>query len=298
MDKLRNHRKLFLRRYHEMGHSLKGDETIRQAIRVNTLKSSNLEVQQILESLGVKLCKIPYLDHGYRIESTPFSLGASIEYLLGLFSIQESASQLPVQIMLPTPGEVNLDMSAAPGGKTTQIAAYMKNTSVIYALDVNKERIYSLENNLERCGVENCLVYNVDAALFAYEHKFDKILLDAPCSGNYVVDPEWFDKRSMSDILRNALNQRKLLANAVKLLCEGGLLVYSTCSMEPEEDELNIQWLLENYDVDLDHFEGPGSPGLTIINETELDNRIKNCMRFWPDEAGTQGFFIAKVTKE
>ena len=280
-----------------MGHKLTGKETTKQAIRINSLKTSDQEVYKTLSALGVKLKKIDYLQQGYVVESSPFSVGASIEYLLGLFSIQEPASQLPVQVMNPSPGETVWDMCAAPGGKTTQMAEYMNNQGLIIAYDIDRKRIYSLENHLERCGVENCLVYHRDASLTKLEYSFSKILLDAPCSGNYVTDPEWFQKRSLEDVIRNAEAQRKLLSNALNYLVEGGTLVYSTCSLEPEENELNIQWLLDNYKVSLETIEGPGEPGLTLFDGMELDKRITNCMRFWPDGPETQGFFIAKVTK-
>jgi NOL1/NOP2/sun family putative RNA methylase len=286
---------MFLDRYRELGHVLSGNEKSKQAIRVNSLRSSNKEVQENLETLGVELSKIPYLSHGYTVDSSPFSLGASIEYLLGLFSIQESASQLPVQVMDPSPGEMNWDMCAAPGGKTTQMADYMMNKGVIYAVEIDNERIYSLENNIERCGVKNCLVYHADSTLIRPKQKFDKILLDAPCSGNYVVDIKWFEKRSLDDVKRNAETQRRLLSNSLNHLKEGGTLIYSTCSLEPEENELNIQWLLDNYEVTLESVEGPGNPGITAVEGIDLDSRIMKCMRFWPDELETQGFFIAKV---
>jgi NOL1/NOP2/sun family putative RNA methylase len=289
-------REFFLGRYAELGRSLTGEETIPQAIRVNPLRAADGEVVEALAGEGVQLRKIPYLDHGYEVVSSRFSLGASLEYLLGLYSIQEAASQLPAQVLRPRPGDAALDMCSAPGGKTTQMAAYMGNGGVLCAVDSNRDRLYAVENSLERCGVTNALVYHGDAADLDLGTHFTKVLLDAPCSGNYATDPKWFGRRTLRDVEANAALQRLLLGRAVELLEPGGRLLYSTCSLEPEEDELNVQWLLENYEVDLEPVGGPGAPGLTSVLGVELDPRVSRCRRLWPGD-GTQGFFVAEAVK-
>jgi 16S rRNA C967 or C1407 C5-methylase (RsmB/RsmF family) len=193
--------KVFLDRYRAMGHELRGDERTRRAIRVNTLLAAKEEVVARLEARGAKLTSIPWLRDGLHVEGGETSFGASFEYLLGLYSIQEAAAQFPVEVLAPAGGEVVLDMCAAPGGKTTQAAAWMGNRGVVVAVDVRRDRLYALENNLERTGVENCVAYNADAAALDYGGTtFDRILLDAPCSGNYVTDREWFKKRDIGDV--------------------------------------------------------------------------------------------------
>jgi len=289
-------RSFFLERYAKLGRILTGEEVTLQAVRVNSLRASDGEVTTILEGEGVHIRKIPYLDHGYEVSASTFSLGSTLEYLLGLYSLQEAASQLPVQVLRPDQGDVALDMCSAPGGKTTQMAAYMGNDGVIYAVDASRNRLYAVENNLERCGATNALVYHGDAVLIDLGVCFTKILLDAPCSGNYVTDPGWFSRRTIRDVESNAARQRRLLSRALEVLEPGGRLLYSTCSLEPEEDELNIQWLLENHYVDLERVDGPGVPGLTSVFGSELDRRLSNCRRLWPG-GGSQGFFIAKVVK-
>ncbi|HUV35057.1 MAG TPA: RsmB/NOP family class I SAM-dependent RNA methyltransferase [Candidatus Desulfaltia sp.] len=289
-------REFFLERYSRMGRSLTGDEVAPQAIRVNPLRAEGGEVVEALTDNGVALKKIPYLDHGYVVEHTEFSLGATLEYLLGLYSLQEAASQLPVQALAPGPEDTTLDMCSAPGGKTTQMAAYMMNEGVLYAVDASRDRLYAVENSLERCGVTNCLVYHGDAERIELGAVFTKILLDAPCSGNYVTDPEWFSRRSLRDVEANAERQRRLLSRAVGLLERGGRLLYSTCSLEPEENELNVQWLLENHPVDLEPMAGPGTPAATEVFGVELDPKLSLCRRLWPGD-GTQGFFMAEAVK-
>ncbi len=290
-------REWFIERYRAMGSKLTGTETTPQAIRVNPLKTIDNELVQTLTEQGVQLEKIPYLDHGYRVKSSPFSLGASIEYLLGFYSLQETASQYPVQVLAPVSPDCVLDMASAPGGKTTQAAAYMRNQGIIAALDVNRERLYATENNVERCGVTNTTIHHVDALDLPEKQGFTKILLDAPCSGNYVTDPNWFKKRSQKDIEHNSELQKRLLSKAFALMEPGGTLVYSTCSLEPEENELNIQWLLENFNVELEQLNGPGSPAITELEDTQLDRHVSFCRRFWPEQTGTQGFFVAKAVK-
>jgi NOL1/NOP2/sun family putative RNA methylase len=291
-------RETFLDRYRRLGHELKGDERTRRAIRVNPLLASREEVVGRLEARGAKLTPIPWLRDGLYIEGGESSAGASFEYLLGLYSIQEAAAQFPVEVLAPAANEVVLDMCAAPGGKTTQAAAWMGNGGVVVAVDVRRDRLYALENNLERTGVENCVAYCADAAALDYGGTlFDRILLDAPCSGNYVTDREWFKKRDIGDVEKNAIEQRRLLEAALGLLKQGGTLVYTTCSLEPEEDELNVQWLLDNHGVELVEVSGPGSPALTKVLGRSLNPDVARCRRFWPDETGTQGFFVAKVVK-
>ena len=221
----------FTKRYEEMGSELIGDETTPQAIRVNPLKTTDEELVQILTDQGVELEKIRGLAHGYKINGSPFSLGASIEYLSGYYSLQETASQYPVQALDPSPNDILLDMASAPGGKTTQAAAYMQNQGIIVAVDVNRERLFATENNVERCGVINTSIHHVDALDLPDKMAFTKILLDAPCSGNYVTDKHWFNRRTEEDIIRNAELQRRLINKAVSLLQPGGALLYSTCSL-------------------------------------------------------------------
>jgi NOL1/NOP2/sun family putative RNA methylase len=290
---------IFLERYRQLGHNLTGFEQTRQAIRVNTLKISKNDLLKRLEAKNMVLSEIEWLKESFFVDEGYFSIGASFEYLLGLYSIQEAASQFPAQILEPLPGEIVLDMCAAPGGKTTQIAALMENKGVIIAVDINRDRLYALENHLERCGIENCIVYWGDARKMDYQSTlFDSILIDAPCSGNFVNDGSWFKKRDLGDVNKNSAMQRELMTAALELLKSGGTLVYATCSLEPEENELNIQWLLQKNSIDLERIEGPGSPAMTEVFGEKLHPKIANCRRFWPDETGTQGFFVAKVVKK
>ena len=283
---------IFLKRYKDWGFEVEPSKVnLKSAIRVNTLKITEESLVKILKGKGVKLEKIPYLDNAYFYESR-FSLASTPEYLFGYFYIQDAASQLAVKALDPKPGELVLDMCAAPGGKTSQISMMMKNTGTIIALDVKTERINSMKNNLERLGCKNVLIYNKDAEYASdLGLKFDKILLDAPCSGNFCIDNEWFTKRKISDFNEKAFIQKRLLQTGVRCLKQGGTLVYSTCSLEKEENEEVIEWAMHELGVELiDLNLGIGEPGLT---ETTSVTR-----RLWPNRTSTQGFFVAKLLKE
>jgi NOL1/NOP2/sun family putative RNA methylase len=278
----------FLSRYKKLGHDIDPEKIkLVPSIRVNTLKISE---EELVKRLGTKqkLTKIPFTDFGYSVESD-FALSSTPEYLHGYYYIQEAASQLPVQVLSPSQDDLVLDMCAAPGSKTTQLAQHMKNKGRIVAIDSNALRINALKNNLERCGVKNCVVYQKDAAhVDDLDVKFDKILLDAPCSGNFVADHGWFDKRSLEDIKRMAKGQKALLRAAVNVLKPSGTLVYSTCSLEPEEDEDVVGWALENLPIKL-------LPTDLDVGDSGITAKTKLCKRLWPEKTSTQGFFIAKL---
>jgi 16S rRNA C967 or C1407 C5-methylase (RsmB/RsmF family) len=172
----------------------------------------------------------------------------------------------------------------------------MRNTGVIIALDVDKRRLTALSNHLERCSVSNTIVYSMDARRASeLRVKFDRILLDVPCSGNFATDREWFKRRTIEDVQRNAAVQREILAEAAKALKDGGEIVYSTCSLEPEENELNIDWATKHLDLQTEPIDCYGGPAPTEVFEHQLSSQIANCRRIWPGP--TQGFFICKLKK-
>jgi NOL1/NOP2/sun family putative RNA methylase len=290
---------VFLDRYLQLGEKVPEKVAIKQSLRVNTLRIPEDVLVNRLNSLGVKLSKISWLQNGYFIEHSKFSLGASAEFLLGYYYLQEAAAQLVAEVLDPKPNELVLDCCASPGGKTTQIAQLMQNKGAVIALEKKSHRLLSLRNNLERMGVSNTAVYHMDAVkAVQLGIKFDKILIDAPCSGNYAGDEKWFSKRTVEDIKRSAQIQRSLINTVLDALKPNGILVYSTCTLEPEENELNMQWLVENYKVKLEPVDvKAGDPGITEIFGKKLDSSIANCRRFWPHKTGTEGFFIAKVRK-
>ncbi len=291
---------IFLRRYALLGEKFDLQTvSVRKSLRVNILKVDVESIVARLRGENVVLTKVPFLSDGFFYEAG-FSLGATPEYLQGYYYLQEAASQIPAAILKPVAGELVLDMSAAPGGKTTQLASFMQNKGCLIALDNNNHRLASLRNNLERLGVTNTIVYKKDARFVSdFGLVFDRILLDAPCSGNFFDDPNWFEKKSLEGIKECSKLQRELLKAAVKVLKKGGLLVYSTCTLEPEENEMNVDWLLKKFsELSLEVISvAVGDSGLTSVFGEKLNFKMSKCKRFWPHKTGTQGFFIAKIRK-
>ena len=283
-------------RYKKLGIEFEEEANVKPSLRINTLKIEPEQLIQRLESKGVQLEKIPYLDFGYYYNAD-FSLASTQEFLQGYFYIQEAASQLPVQVLGVEKTDVVLDMAASPGSKTTQLAQYTTNT--IVALDVQRHRLESLKNNVERLSIPNVVILNKDAQYADDVGVFDKILLDAPCSGNFCVNPNYYSERTIFDIQDRAKLQKKLIKTASKCLKPGGVMVYSTCSLEVEENEEVIDFALKNTDLKLVSTALTiGDEGLTKTYEGELDSSLTKCRRFWPHKTKTEGFFIAKLVKK
>lgn len=285
----------FVNRYQELGwnyHEVK----LKQSIRINQTNVNEKKLVERLKCIGVNLDKISFLQSGYWVQPSKVSVGAIAEYLLGMYSIQEAAAQIPVSLFTNLKSKLVLDASAAPGGKTVQLADTMQNTGAIVALDVDKHRLTVLSNHLERCNISNTIVYSLDARQATnLKLKFDRILLDAPCSGNFASDRYWFRNRTLKDIERNSALQKQILAKSVECLSENGELIYSTCSLEPEENELNMDWAVKNLSLGIEEINCYGEKGLTEIFGKNLDSTVARCKRLWP--GATQGFFVCKLKR-
>ena len=288
-------KEVFVRRYKELGWTCREVE-LKRSIRINTLNSRKTDVVERLESQGMVLEKIPFLQNGYWVTKSRFSAGATTEYLLGYYSIQEAAAQIPATLFTGLENKTVLDACAAPGGKTVQLADLMQNTGVTIALDVKRQRLTALSNQLERCRIRNTIVYQLDAREASRLNiEFDRLLLDVPCSGNYATDKGWFSRRTLDDVENNAKVQRRILDEASKVVSANGEIVYSTCSLEPEENELNIDWAIKTLDLVVEEINCHGEEGLTNVFGENLDSSIRNCRRIWPGQ--TQGFFVCKLKK-
>jgi NOL1/NOP2/sun family putative RNA methylase len=288
-------KEFFVKRYEKLGWKYADVET-KQAIRINVMNTKEADVLKRLQSLGIELEEILFLKNGYWVSKSKFSVGATSEYLLGLYSIQEAAAQIPATIFTELKNKIVLDSCAAPGGKTVQLADLMQNTGAIIALDVKKQRLTALSNHLERCHVSNTIVYLMDARQVSrLKTKFDRILLDVPCSGNFATDKNWFDRRTIKDVEKNAKLQREILTEAAEVLRDDGEIVYATCSLEPEENEMNIDWAIKNLNLHVEKINCYGEKALTNIFGKKLDGSIADCRRIWPGQ--TQGFFVCKLRR-
>lgn len=282
----------------------------RQSVRLNPLKADPSVTRSAIKLLGVELSKVAWLEEGWHIEGGFTQLRDSEVAVNGAAYIQNAASWIPVVVLQPRPGDQILDMCAAPGGKTSHIAALTHNQASITANDNSRPRLHKLQHNLERLGVNNVEYSLYDASRLAYsvgEETFDKILLDAPCSGEGMMtldDARGFESWSVAHIKRLQQLQRKLIAQAWQLLKPGGTLVYSTCTMAPEENEAVIDYLLRhNDDVQIIELTAIGEKlenrvaAVTSWNDKQYDPRIASALRLAPSER-VEAFFVAKLEKK
>ena len=272
---------------------------LKRSIRVNTLKISQEELLPRLKNY--KLTQIPFCKEGYYIEGEQMDIGNLPEHALGNFYVQEAASMIPPLILEPEKHDFILDMAAAPGSKTTQLSALMENTGIIIANDYKYQRLKPLSINTQRCGCKN-VILTISKGHRIKNIQFDRILLDAPCSGTGGISKSLrtLEIYNTNMIKKLAMEQRRLILSAYSLLKTNGILVYSTCSIEPHEDEAVINHLLKNTDAKLEKIEiknlKSSEPVLEFENES-YSSEIKKCLRIWPQDNNTEGFFIAKIIK-
>ncbi|KAI1727621.1 16S rRNA methyltransferase rsmB/F domain-containing protein [Ditylenchus destructor] len=276
-------------------------------IRSNPLKTRRGELARTLIGRGMNVDPASnWTKVGLIVYDSQVPVGATPEYLAGHYMLQGMSSFLPVMALAPKPGEKVLDMCAAPGGKTSHIAALMKNTGTIFANDANAYRCKAVIGNLHRMGVNNAIVSNVDAQLYAkmQPQAFDRILLDAPCSGTGVIWKDETVKTSKDhvDIKRKFTMQRRLLLSAIDALDArsktGGFLVYSTCSVLVEENEAVVQHALEKRDVKLVPTELEiGLEGFAKFREYRFHPTMNLTRRYYPHVHNIDGFFVAKLQK-
>ena len=288
----------FLKRYSELTDIDKFTESslkpLRKTIRVNTLKTS---IQEIKSRFDLK--PIPWCKEGFFINK--LSVGNTKEHYLGYIYLQGAASMIPPLVLNPKPNDIILDTCASPGSKTTQMAAMMENQGLIIANDSKIDRLKPLTLNLQRCGVTNTIITRMEGHWF--KNRFDKILSDAPCSGigtirkSYKTIKMW----NPQTIKKMSSLQKRLIANSFEILNEGGTLVYSTCTLEPHEDEAVVDYLLKRYDnAKLEKFSLDLKRG-SITEEFEGDvysSEVKKCLKLWPQDNDTEGFFVAKIRKD
>jgi len=266
---------------------------MRKSIRVNTLKTTVPEIKK-----RFKLTQVPWCKEGFFIDKK--AVGNTLEHFLGYIYLQGAASMIPPTILKPKPHEQILDMCASPGSKTTQMAAMMNNTGMIVANDSKLMRLKPLTLNLQRAGVQNTVLTVMEGRWF--KNKFDRILVDAPCSGigtirkSYKTIGMW----NPNTIKKFAGVQRQLIKTAFENLNDGGTMVYSTCTLEPDEDEAVIDYLLKEFDnAKVEKFSIEMKRG-KIVDEFEgnsYDSDVNKCLKVWPQDNDTEGFFVSRIKK-
>ncbi|EAU29984.1 nucleolar protein NOP2 [Aspergillus terreus NIH2624] len=278
-------------------------------IRTNTLRTNRRSLAQALINRGVVLEPVgKWSKVGLQVFESAVPLGATPEYLAGHYILQAASSFLPVMALAPQPEERILDMAAAPGGKTTYISALMRNTGCVIANDASKPRAKGLIGNIHRLGCKNTIVTNLDArtAFPKAMGGFDRVLLDAPCTGTGVIskDPGVKTNKNERDFLAIPHMQRQLLLAAIDSVDHasktGGYIVYSTCSVTVEENEAVVQYVLKKrpnvklVDTGLGDF---GSPGFTNYMGKHFDPKMTLTRRYFPHRENVDGFFVSKFKK-
>ena len=261
-------------------------------------------------------------------ELEPGELGRALEHLLGYYYIQELASMLPVIALKPSvynsdylksnnnsfcereqkENELVLDLCSAPGSKTTQTASEMQNSGTIIANEVSLGRIKILASNLERCGVTNTIITKKDGIAFCKKCKkekiyFDKILVDAPCSGEGTLRSSYktYLMWNIKNIGSLSRIQKQLATSAFEILKPNGEMIYSTCTHAPEENEEIVDYLLNTFKdkIKLQELSLPIKPrqGITKWENKTFSSQVKKCARIYPQDNNTEGFFIAKFQR-
>lgn len=276
------------------------------SLRMNPLKISHLEFQSRIQHdlIPVSWCPCGYSMPNESGQGRKISLGKHPYHAAGLYYLQEPSAMAPVEILNPQPGERVLDLAAAPGGKTTQIVSRMENTGLVVANEIHPQRVWDLAENLERWGVQNAIILNENPARLVdnFSGYFDRVLLDAPCSGEGMFRKSAAARSDWSPTLVNhcASRQTVLLDQAAHMLRPGGIMVYSTCTFAPEENEAVVARFLSHHPefklADSKLFPGfkPGRPDWVDQVPPAIASQLDKTLRLWPHHLTGDGHFIAR----
>lgn len=264
------------------------------SIRVNTIKIDREKLKAMLESSGWILEDVPFYRDAFIVKKRNMAMGNTLEHFMGYYYVQEQSSMIPPLVLNPQPGDVVLDCCASPGSKTSELSQLMNNQGIILANDVSIDKISVLHVNLQRCGCKNVIISRGPGQKFKHFNEvFDKILVDAPCSGFGAIRKNWniakmFNPKSLGGLKRV---QSDLMQSNWAALKRGGSFVYSTCTLTVEENEEVIKDFLKNND----------DAKLEYINLAGFENSrgidLKEVVRIWPHRKNMEGFFIAKMSK-
>ena len=261
----------------------------RKAIYLNVNKLSNENLLNMFPNLKSH----PVVKNGYLYDKNEYELGKKIYHELGAYYIQEPSAMLVAHFLDAQTGDVVLDLCAAPGGKSVQTALKMQNQGLIIANDLSKSRANILLSNVERMGLSNVVVSSLDFKNYYLKFSgfFDKIILDAPCSGSgmFRKSDEMKDDWTYEKVLKNAAIQKDLILMCYSMLKEGGTMVYSTCSYSFEEDEEVIEYLLQNSDAKLENI--PSFKG------EFRSEKFKETVHLFPSHFEGEGHYIALIKK-
>ncbi len=234
----------------------------------------------------------------YRLPETE-KPGKSMMHWLGEYYVQEESATVPVEVLNPRPGDSVMDMAAAPGGKTTQIASKINNEGNVLANDVSGNRMKSLHANVYRTGAASVTATNYDARHITEDTKYDKVLLDAPCSGEGDRFRRDFTAAGEEEQKELSNLQKQLIEKAAGLLKKGGEAVYSTCTVTPTENEKVVQYAVDNTELELQNIEADVDHvrGVESFNGERLGKQMDKTVRIYPHHLNSGVIYIAKFRK-
>lgn len=271
------------------------EEKRKVTLRVNTIKTNSSEIEKVLEENNIKYKKISWYSEGYIIENVRENEIKNLDiYKNGEIYLQSLSSMLPPIILEPKENTDILDMTAAPGGKTTEIATLVVNKARITAIEMNKIRAQKLKYNIEKQGATCVYIMEQDARKLNDFFSFDNVLLDAPCSGSGTINinDTKLEKIFTEQLIKKSIkSQNELLKKAIKVLKKGSKMVYSTCSILQEENENIIENVLKENKVEIVDIDFKG-----IEDLPKLPTRIKGTLCVAPTKE-YEGFFVAKLKK-
>lgn len=276
-------------------------------IRINTLNASKEQVLQFFDKQNIQYSSVPWFDLAFIIHNATTRELTDLEiYKQGFFYIQNLSSMIPALVLDPQKDEKVLDLAAAPGSKTTQMAAMMNNEGEIIANDVSRTRMFKLQDNLSQQGVSNTKVITGpgERVWQKYPEYFDKVLVDVPCSmeGRFVCgDIFSYKDWSLKKVKILAKQQQWLLRSAISATKVGGLIVYSTCTISPEENEGVIDWLIkkEKANVEIEEIfikDLEKNEAISSFGEKKYNPEVVKTLRILPSQK-MEGFYVAKIRK-
>lgn len=283
------------------------DRPLPTTVRVNDIKASrgresSLDrIRQAYNAEGISVTQTDWNDQLLHLDTE--TAGKTWPYVLGWVHGQEAVSTIPPRVLTPEPGEIVWDACAAPGSKTTQMAARMGDRGLLVANDSNLGRLTALRSNTDRLGITNVAVTNADGTTYSLKQwgfdSFDRALVDVPCSceGTVRKHPAAIENWSKAQLTGHASLQRRLLRRAIAATKPGGIVVYSTCTFAPEENEAVVDDAIETgncqiipYDLQLE-----STPGITEWADETYDESVRHAHRIFPHQNDTGGFFCAKI---
>jgi len=276
-------------------------------IRINLLKASPKDaIKNLSRRYNWQVRKLPFIENGWTIQESDTSPGGTIEHRMGQYYLQDAASMVPVSLFeFDMPHPLILDMAASPGGKTTHLIDRSMDKGFIIANDGSSGRIPALRSVLETWGGINQIITNYPGEDLGrwFPAKLDIVLLDAPCSMENLRPTPNHPLRETSPVERQRLQERQiqLLKSGLQALKPGGQLVYSTCSLAPEEDEVVIDRILQRYpnSIKIENVSGKfdfDAAGLISFGEETFHSDLKHALRLWPHKTEMSGFFCALMT--